>query len=43
MDGRVVRIEEREDMIIYGMAICNMCKDLSAYVNNKQRRNRKQV
>lgn len=43
LDGRVVRIEEREDMIIYGMAICNMCKDLSAYVNNKQRRNRKQV
>ena len=42
LDGRVVRIEEREDMIIYGMAICNMCKDLSEYVNNKQRRNRKQ-
>ncbi len=43
LDGRVVRIEEREDMIIYGLAICNMCKDLSAYVNNKQRRLRKQV
>lgn len=41
LDGRVVRIEEREDMIIYGMVICNMCNDLSPYINMKQRRNRK--
>ncbi len=41
LDGRLVRIEEREDMIIYGFSICNMCKDLSSYVNIKQRRNRK--
>ncbi len=38
--GEVVRIEEREDMIIYGLQITNMCKDLSSYVNLKQRRNR---
>lgn len=37
--GRVVRIEEREDMIIYGLEICNLCKDLSSYVSIKQRRN----
>ncbi|MBQ9142607.1 MAG: PilZ domain-containing protein [Lachnospiraceae bacterium] len=41
--GRVVRIEEREDMIIYGMEITNLCKDLSSYVNLKQRRNRTQA
>lgn len=40
LDGRVVRIEEREDMIIYGLELCNMCKDLSSYVSLKQRRNR---
>ncbi len=40
LDGRVVRIEEREDMIIYGMEICNLCKDLSSYISVKQRRNR---
>ncbi len=38
LEGRVVRIEEHEDMMIYGLVICNMCKDLSAYLNNKQRR-----
>lgn len=43
LDGRLVRIEERENMIIYGFAICNMCRDLSSYVNLKQRRNRKKV
>ena len=40
LTGTVVRIEEREDMIIYGLQITNMCKDLSSYVNLKQRRNR---
>jgi len=35
--GRVVRIEEREDMIVYGMTITNICNDLSAYINFKQR------
>ena len=42
LNGRVVRIEEREDMIIYGLEITNLCKDLSSYVNLKQRRNRTQ-
>lgn len=41
LDGRVVRTEEREDMTIYGLVICNMCKDLSAYLSIKQRRNKK--
>lgn len=35
--GQVVRIEEHEDMIIYGLEICNLCKDLPAYLNAKQR------
>lgn len=39
--GRVVRIEEREDMIVYGMVIVNICHDLSTYINIKQRPTRK--
>ncbi len=38
--GRVVRVEEHEDMLIYGLEITNLCKDLSSYVSVKQRRNR---
>jgi len=38
--GNVVRVEEREDMTIYGMYLTNLCKDLSSYVSVKQRRNR---
>ena len=41
LDGRVVRIEEREDMTVYGLTIRNLCKDLSSYINFKQQRNRK--
>ena len=37
LEGRVVRIEERNDMIVYGMIITNICNDLSAYINTKQR------
>lgn len=42
LTGRVVRIEEREDLIIYGLEIRNLCKDLSSYVNVKQRHNKRQ-
>ena len=35
--GKVVREEECEDVTIYGLEICNLCKDLSSYVNMKQR------
>lgn len=35
--GRVVRTEEHEDMVIYGLEICNLCKDLPAYISAKQR------
>lgn len=35
--GKVVRIEERENVIIYGFRIQNLCKDLSAYLSAKQR------
>ncbi len=38
--GRVVRTEEREDMIIYGFEIGNLCKDLSSYISVKQRHKR---
>lgn len=40
LQGRVVRIEEREDMTIYGMYLTNLCKDLSSYISVKQRRNK---
>lgn len=40
LTGKVVRIEEREDMIIYGFETINLCRDLSNYLNLKQRRNR---
>lgn len=38
--GKVVRIEEREDVTIYGLEICNLCKDLSKYITAKQRKKR---
>lgn len=43
LDGRLVRIEENEEngYIIYGFVICNVCNDLSAYVNTKQVQNRR--
>lgn len=41
LDGRIIRVEEREDMTIYGLSIRNLCKDLSAYINNKQRKVKK--
>lgn len=40
LTGKLVRIEEREDMIIYGFQTINLCHDLSNYLNQKQRRNR---
>jgi hypothetical protein len=40
LTGKLVRIEEREDMIIYGFETINLCHDLSNYLNMKQRRNR---
>jgi len=40
LTGKLVRIEEREDMIIYGFQTVNLCRDLSNYLNLKQRRNR---
>ena len=38
LTGRVVRTEERENMIIYGLEIRNLCKDLQSYISVKQRR-----
>ena len=40
LTGKLVRIEEREDMTIYGFQSINLCHDLSNYLNMKQRRNR---
>lgn len=40
LTGKLVRIEEREEMIIYGFQTVNLCHDLSNYLNLKQRRNR---
>ena len=41
LDGKLVRIEEHDDYIIYGFIILNVCNDLSAYINQKQRKNRR--
>lgn len=41
LQGRVVRMEEMEQMIIYGIEIRNLCKDLSSYISVKQQRNRR--
>lgn len=38
--GEIVRIEEREDMFVYGLKILNLCKDLSSYINVRQRSKR---
>lgn len=43
LDGRVVRIEERDDMTVYGFEICSQCNDLSAYISIRQRRNLKRT
>lgn len=40
LTGRVVRIEEQEEVNIYGFEICNLCKDLSSYLSVKQRQKR---
>lgn len=40
LTGKLVRIEEREEMNIYGFQTINLCRDLSTYLNLKQRRNR---
>lgn len=40
LEGNVVRIEETEDYIIYGFVITKSCRDLSSYVNMKQRQKR---
>lgn len=37
LTGFLVRIEQREQMTIYGFEITNICRDLSSYVNCKQR------
>ena len=41
LDGKVVRIEEHEDYIVYGMVILNICNDLPLYISAKQRKSRK--
>ena len=40
LEGNVVRIVEEEDYIIYGFVITRSCRDLSSYVNLKQRQKR---
>ena len=41
LDGKLVRIEEHDDYVIYGFIILNVCNDLSPYINQKQRKNRR--
>ena len=40
LEGNVVRIEETEEYTIYGFVITKSCRDLSSYVNLKQRQKR---
>lgn len=40
LEGNVVRIEETEEYIIYGFVITKSSRDLSSYVNLKQRQKR---
>ena len=40
LEGNVVRIEETEDYIIYGFVTTKSSKNLSSYVNTKQRQKR---
>lgn len=40
LEGNVVRIEETEDYIIYGFVLTKSSRDLSSYVNMKQRQKR---
>lgn len=40
LEGNVVRIEETDEFIIYGFVITKSCRDLSSYVNVKQRQKR---
>ena len=41
LDGKLVRIEEHDDYVIYGFVILNICNDLSSYINQKQRKSRR--
>ena len=41
LDGKLVRIEEHDDYAVYGFVILNVCNDLSSYINQKQRKNRR--
>ena len=40
LEGYVVRIDDQESYCVYGFVITRASKDLSSYVNLKQRRNR---
>lgn len=40
LEGNVVRIVEEDDYIIYGFVITKSCRDLSSYVNIKQKQKR---
>lgn len=40
LNGNMVRIVEEENFIIYGFVITKSCRELSAYVNAKQRQKR---
>ena len=39
--GKVVRIEEEEGRVVYGLVTRNLCNDVGPYITLKQQRNRK--
>lgn len=40
LTGRVVRTVEQDGALIYGLELCNVCKDLPSYITKKQRQKR---
>lgn len=40
LEGNLVRIVEEDNYIVYGFVITKSCRDLSSYVNSKQRQKR---
>lgn len=37
LTGKLIRIEQKERVTIYGFETYNLCKDLASYINTKQR------
>ena len=43
IEGNVVRVQEEENYTIYGCVITKTCRDLTSYINTKQRKNKRGI